>query len=171
MQAGGVVAYPTEGVYGLGCLPDNVTAVRRILSIKKRDAAMGLILIAAKRAQIEEWAELPDDAELSSSLQHPITWIVPAKNDVPFWIRGVHAGIAVRITAHPVARALCESTDSALVSTSANLSGRPPARNIYVLRRMLGHLVDYVVPGDCGPASSHSEIRELHSGRIVRAAN
>jgi L-threonylcarbamoyladenylate synthase len=171
IRAGGIVAYPTEGVFGLGCLPDNEQAVARILRIKRRDPAMGLIVIASRPEQLQDWIELPRDSpELKSPLANPITWVVPAVTDVPYWIRGEHTGIAVRITEHPVAAALCDAVDSALVSTSANVSGRRAARNAHVLRRTLGHLVDYVVPGECGPAGTHSEIRELASGNTLRPA-
>lgn len=171
LRSGGVVAYPTEGVFGLGCLPDNAAAVGRILEIKERDAAMGLALVAADLAQLDQWILLPDNsAPLASSDDRPVTWIVPATDDVPAWIRGAHDGVAVRITTHPVAQALCVAAGSALVSTSANVSGRPPARNALILRRCFGALVDYVVPGDCGPASGPSEIRDLLSGRTLRPA-
>ena len=170
LRAGGVIAYPTEGVYGLGCLPGNLAAVMRVLEIKGRDVSQGLILIAADPAQLAPWALLPQRAELPSSAERPVTWLVPAQPDVPHWIRGAHERIAVRITAHAVAAALCTAAGSALVSTSANVSGRPPARTGYVLRREFGPLVDYVVPGACGPAQGPSEIRDLETGGIVRAA-
>jgi L-threonylcarbamoyladenylate synthase len=103
-----------------------------------------------------------------SDLEYPVTWIVAASDTAPPLIRGRHPGVAVRVTAHPVARALCNAVGSALVSTSANVSGRPPARNAYVLRRDFGHLVDYIVPGRCGPARGPSEIRDLASGKVLR---
>jgi L-threonylcarbamoyladenylate synthase len=172
LRSGGVVAYPTEGVYGLGCMPGNESAVLRILAIKQRDPAMGLILIAAEPGQLAEWVGSGVRLdELTSTVERPVTWIVPADSSVPFLVRGQNAGIAVRITRHPVAAALCRAAASALVSTSANTSGRPPARNLFVLRRVFGHLVDCVVPGRCGPASGVSEIRDWESGRIIRPAN
>ena len=171
INRGGVVAYPTEGVFGLGCLPDNFEAVARILTIKKRDPGMGLVLIISDIDQLAGWTDAPLDSDsLTSTLEKPVTWIVPATAEVPWWIRGDHAGVAVRKTEHPVARALCRETDSPLVSTSANISGRPPARSVYVLRRVLGALVDYVVPGECGPAHGPSEIRILETGKILRPA-
>lgn len=170
-MSGGVVAYPTEGVFGLGCLPDDYAAVSRVLAIKKRDPAMGLVVIASDIAQLEGWIELPQNArKLESASDKPVTWVVPASSAVPYWIRGEHRGLAVRITSHPVARALCDAADSALVSTSANLHGRPPAQNRFVLRRLFGALVDYIVPGECGPASGPSEIRDLVSGKVLRKA-
>jgi len=171
LRSGGVIAYPTEGVFGLGCLPDHFAAVSRVLAIKERDPALGLVLIATDTGQLGDWIELPGGSPaLQSSSDKPITWIVPATGEVPYWIRGQHDGLAVRMTTHPVAKALCEAADSALVSTSANLHGRPPARNRFVLRRRFGALVDCIVAGECGPASGPSEIRELASGRVVRSA-
>ncbi len=171
LRSGGVVAYPTEGVYGLGCLPDDFVAVSRVLDIKDRDPALGLVLIATDIEQLHDWIESPERLpELKSTSDQPVTWIVPATDDVPYWIRGAHSGLAVRMTQHPIAGALCDATDSALVSTSANVRGRPPARSIFVLRRRFGHLVDYIVPGQCGPTSGPSEIRELASGKVLRSA-
>lgn len=169
IDAGGVVAYPTEGVFGLGCLPDDARAVARILQIKQRDPAQGLILIASERAQLARWVD--SDHDLKSSAGHPVTWIVPATPAVPGWIRGRHDGVAVRVTSHPVAAALCAACSSALVSTSANVSGRPAARNRHILRRQFRNLVDFIVPGNCGPASGPSEIRDLRTGNILRPSN
>ena len=168
LLGGGVVACPTEGVYGLSCMPDDVRAVLRVLDIKRRDPAKGLILIASVVTQLEDWIETnrpipsPDPA-------HPTTWIVKAAAHVSPLVRGRHEGIAVRITTNPVARDLCESVSSPIVSTSANVAGESPARNRFVLRRKFGLCVDYIVPGDCGPASGPSEIRDLETGKVLRA--
>jgi len=169
-MGGGVIAYPTEGVFGLGCLPDDAAAVSRILSIKARNPAMGMILIATHTDQLHDWVDLPDDAgDLGNSTEKPITWIVPATENAPTLIRGDNSGLAVRITKHPVAAALCNAVDSALVSTSANRSGRPAARNRHLLRREFGSLVDFIVPGDCGKHARASEIRDLLTGDVLRA--
>ena len=166
---GGVIAYPTEGVFGLGCLPSDQQAVSRVLDIKQRDASKGLILIAADADQLDGWIALPDDASLPDpDPAHPVTWIVPPGPNVTPLLRGEHESLAVRITTNPTARALCLAVESPLVSTSANLSGKPVARNRNVLQRQFGSVVDYVVPGDCGPASGPSEIRDFSSGKILR---
>lgn len=166
---GGVIAYPTEGVFGLGCLPGDIDAVARVLLIKRRDASKGLILIAGSAAQFAGWIDLPASVELPEpDPQKPTTWIVPAGTRVAAVIRGNHTGIAVRITTNPIARSICDAVASPIVSTSANLSGRPVAANQYTLRRQFGDLVDYVVPGCCGPSSGASEIRDLQSGAILR---
>lgn len=166
LLGGGVVAYPTEGVFGLGCMPDDEDALIRILDIKQRGVDKGLILIAATAEQLNDWiidATLPDPDP-----SQPITWIVTPRPHVSGFVTGDNPGLAVRLTMNPVAAALCNAVDSPIVSTSANLSGRPTARNQYVLRRQFGTLVDYVCPGNCGPASGPSEIRELRSGKVLR---
>ena len=168
LLSGGVVAYPTEGVFGLGCMPDDPDAVSRLLVLKRRDPRKGLILIAAARDQLDEWLAggaglLPDPEP-----ERPVTWVAPAADGVPRLIRGEHEGIAVRLTTHPVAAALCDAVDSALVSTSANYAGQRTVRNRYVLRRKFGAAVDCIVPGDCGTAARASEIRALGSGIVLR---
>jgi L-threonylcarbamoyladenylate synthase len=166
---GGVIAYPTEGVFGLGCLPDDDRALRRLLDIKRRDASKGLILIAADASQFDGWIDLPAGKSLPEpDPTHPTTWIVPPGPLVTELLRGNHAGIAVRITTNPTAKRLCRAVNSPLVSSSANLSGKPTARNRFVLQRQFADVVDYIVPGDCGPASGPSEIRDFISGQILR---
>lgn len=171
LHAGGVIAYPTEGVFGLGCIPEDYGAVLNILDIKSRDESKGLILIFSDPEQIVDWIDLPiDNLELRAPGGIPVTWLIPASDEVPLWICGEHDSIAVRLTSHPVAKALCDEADSAIVSTSANLTGHAPARSSLLLRRQFAALVDYIVPGQCGPAAGPSEIRDYMSGEIVRPA-
>jgi L-threonylcarbamoyladenylate synthase len=168
LLSGGVIAYPTEGVYGLGCMPDDPEALLRLLHIKGRDPAKGLILIASGKAQLNDWVD-PDASEIPDpDPSQPTTWIAPAKPHVSPLLRGDHASLAVRLTSNPTAIAICRAVGSAIVSTSANIAGQPVVRNRYVLRRKFGACVDYIVPGDCGPASGPSEIRDLATGKILR---
>lgn len=171
LHSGGVIAYPTEGVFGLGCLPADHDAVARILDLKARPQSMGLIVIVSDVTQVSEWIDLPvEKVDLESVTGKPVTWIIPASSEAPGWICGDYDSIAVRLTGHRVARALCDASRSAIVSTSANVTGRKPARNSLILRRQFGPLVDYIVPGQCGPAAGPSEIRDYLTGKIVRAA-
>ena len=166
---GGVIAYPTEGVFGLGCLPDRPKAVERLLAIKQRDPSKGLILIAANAGQLAGWIRLPEGVEFPTlDTTRPTTWIVPTGDRVNTLVRGDNVGVAVRITSNPVAAAICIAVESPIVSTSANLSGQPVAEDQLSLRRQFRTLVDYVVPGDCGPASGPSEIRHLLTGAVIR---
>jgi L-threonylcarbamoyladenylate synthase len=169
LLGGGVIAYPTEGVFGLGCLPDDPVAVERILDIKQRSASKGLILIAARIGQFSDWVD-PSNLERipEPDPRQPVTWIVRPTDNVSALITGDHPGLAVRITTNPVAAMLCDAVDMPIVSTSANLAGQPTARNVYVLRRKLGRLVDYIVPGACGPATGPSEIRVLGTENVLR---
>lgn len=169
LRRGGIIAYPTEGVFGLGCLPADHAALLRLLTLKNRDADKGVILIAADTAQLSGWIDLPEGSELPRPVAGaPVTWLVPAAPGVSSLVLGQHTEIAVRLTNHPIARAICNAVQSPLVSTSANISGRPVARNRYVLRRQFGDLVDYLVPGICGPASGPSQIQNFTTGVVLR---
>lgn len=171
LRAGGIIAYPTEGVFGLGCLPENHSAVSEILAIKGRDQSRGLVLIVSDPEQVFEWIDLPHkELDLKSTSERPVSWIIPASENAPVWISGDHDSVAVRLATHPVANALCTKADSAIVSTSANITGHAPARNSLLLRRQFDALVDYIVPGECGPARGPSEIRDYLTGEIVRPA-
>jgi len=172
LRAGGVVAYPTEAVYGLGCDPFNEQAVLRLLAIKGRAMNKGLIVIAADFRQLQPLV-LSQPAEIVApalaSWPGPSTWILPAGPRAPAWLTGDSDGIAVRVTAHPLAARLCLCFGGALVSTSANLSGRPPAKSALAARRACGARVDYFLTGATGGGARPSEIRDLLSGRLVRA--
>ena len=172
VRGGGVIAYPTEAVYGLGCDPLEEVAVARILEIKQRDAAKGLILIAAHIEQLLPFmAQLTADVtrKLEASWPGPVTWVVPAASHVPAWLTGGRSTLAVRVSAHPVVRTLCEACDMALVSTSANRSGQSPARTGLMVRTQLGDAVDCIVPGEVGGLDKPTEIRDALSGRVLRA--
>lgn len=171
LDRGGVIAYPTEAVWGLGCDPENRDACERLLALKGRNPNKGLILIAANFEQLDEWL-VPLDERLEERARRswpgPSTWIWPAEDWVPQWLTGGRDRIAVRVTAHPVARALCEAFGGPLVSTSANRSGRRPALTATQVRRWLGREVDAIVPGDLGGSTRPSTIRDLVSGLTIR---
>ncbi len=170
LRRGGIIAYPTEGVFGLGCLPQDIDAVRRLLAVKQRDPSKGLILLAAEASQFEGWIDLPGSVVIPDpQTASPITWIVPARDGIGRLIRGDHDGIAVRVTTNPVASAICQAVGSPIVSTSANLSGQPAAHDQATLEQQFASLVDYIVPGACGPSDGPSEIRDISSGKVLRA--
>lgn len=169
---GGVVAYPTEAVYGLGCDPYNCSAVGRILAIKRRDPAKGLILIAAEPFQLLPFvAPLPPGpmAEVLASWPGPHTWLLPVRPGIPHWLTGRFATLAVRVTAHPLAAGLCRAYGGAIVSTSANVADRPPARSALEVRLALADGPDLIVSGACVGADRPSSIRDGYTGRVLRA--
>ena len=171
VRTGGVIAYPTEAVFGLGCLPRDRRAVMRVLAIKRRSWRKGLILIGAELAQLERYVVLPPEprrGEILASWPGPHTWVLDARAEAPRWITGGSASVAVRVTAHPVAAELCRAVGDALVSTSANLSRRPPHRRLLKLRSDLGAEVDYVLAGPLGGLAAPTAIRDGRSGRVLR---
>jgi len=171
LRDGGIVAYPTEAVFGLGCDPLNREAVMRLLQIKRRSVVKGLILIGAEFEQLQPFvANLTRKTKkkITATWPGPITWILPASESVPGWITGNHKSVAVRVTAHPVAAELCRAWGGALVSTSANISARPPARSALAVRKSFGEAVDVVLHGETGKRSRPTEIRDAISNRQVR---
>lgn len=171
IHRGGVIAYPTEAVFGLGCDPLNPVAVQRLLDLKQRPMHKGLILIASRFEQLLPFIAPLDAASLAlleESWPGPITWLVPARTDTPRWLCGEHSSIAVRVTAHPLASALCEAAGHALVSTSANPSGLPPARRTLRVRKYFSHQLDMIVAGDVDRQSSPTPIRDLLTKKLIR---
>ena len=174
LNNGAVIAYPTEGVWGLGCSPFSLSAVSRILDLKQRSWEQGLILVASTMEQLTPFlAGLA--TEMLSVLERdwpgPVTYLVPDNGYCPLWIKGKHSSVALRVSRHPVIQDLCRNLQSPLVSTSANLSGRIPATNLLQVRRNFPEGVDILVPGRVGDSGRVSEIRDLVSGRIIRASN
>lgn len=173
VREGGLVAYPTEAVYGLGCDPCDEPAVLRLLELKQRGAEQGLILVAAELEQLRPYLGRTPPAMLARARRTwpgPVTWLMPAAAGVPWWLRGSHATLAVRVTAHPEAAALCRAVGDALVSTSANHHRQPPARTALQVRRRFGGEIDYVLNGAVGPSQRPTEIRDAATGRVVRPA-
>jgi len=170
LRSGGLIAYPTESCYGLGCDPRNRSAVKRILKLKKRPQRKGLILIASEYLQLSKYIQPIDYVEqikLSNTPSQALTYLMPAQECCPRWLRGEHSTLAVRLTAHPLARQLCRSWRGALVSTSANRSGQRPAKTAAECQRLFGNHVK-VIQGQVGKRKQPSSIRAWVDGRIVR---
>lgn len=172
LHQGGIIACPTEGVWGLGCDPLDVDAVFRLIALKRRPWQKGLILIAVDYGQLAPFIKATPAMlkRARATWPGPVTWLLPASDMTPAWLRGTHNTIAVRVTAHPLASALCRHFGGALVSTSANLFGRPAARRRLQVQRYFGMDVDYIVPGSLGSQQGATEIRDARSGSIIRAA-
>ena len=172
VHAGGVIAYPTEAVWGLGCDPWNAVAVERLLALKARDPAKGLILVAASIEQFDFLLEdLPERwlDRLASTWPGPHTWLVPHQQRLPGWICGEHASVALRVSDHPLVRALCAECGP-LVSTSANPAGRPAARSRLRVQQYFGQQLDDVLSAALGGRKNPSTIRDLATAEIVRPA-
>lgn len=172
LHAGGIVACPTEAVYGLSCDPLNADAVHALLALKHRPVDKGLILVASDFHQLEPYlgrlARTARDRALQS-WPGPHTWLWPARDATPVWLTGNHDTLAVRITAHPLMAALCNAFGGALVSTSANLAGQRPARTALEVRCRLQGRIDCILHGHTGGAERPSTIRDARSNQLLRA--
>jgi len=167
LRAGGIVAYATEYCFGLGCDPANRAAVIHLLRVKQRPVKKGLIVLAADMAQLAPYVQhIPPD--VAATWPGPHTWLLPARSDVPGWITGEHESIAVRVTAHAQAAALCRAAGMAIVSTSANRSTEAPARTDREVVRSCGNRLDFILPGRGGTALAPTPIRDAVTRQLVR---
>lgn len=171
LKNGGVIAYPTEAVYGLGCHPLNETAVSRLLQLKQRDPGKGLILISDKLSRLEPFLQLLSQSErnkINKKSSKPTTWIIPAQDWVPDWLTGWHGTLAVRVTDHPIAAQLCKLAKMPIVSTSANLSNHRPAKTGIQVRLQFDGQLDAIVAGKVDATATPSIIRDLKTNKIIR---
>lgn len=172
LREGGVLAYPTEGVYGLGCDPDNHAAFERIFAMKRRPPEQGVLLIAASLEQVRPWiGDAPDAAFARANAIWPgaHTFIFPRSPRVPEWVAGGHPGIALRVTAHVPSAALCRAFGGPIVSTSANRHGEPPAMSAADIRAIFGDEPDGVLDAPLGGLDRPTPITDAVSGAIIRA--
>ncbi|WP_417666061.1 L-threonylcarbamoyladenylate synthase [Pseudidiomarina sp.] len=170
---GELLAYPTEAVFGLGCDPRNESAVQKLLQAKQRPQEKGLILLAADYSQLVGFvadAKIPQDKRFSVFSNWPgaVTLLLPAADNVPEWLRGSHDKIAVRVTAHEPARQLCKALGSAIVSTSANVSGQPALTTAEDVRKTFGDSIAWVMDAPTGGATKPSRIIDPLTQEIFR---
>ena len=170
LRRGGVVAHACEGVWGLACDPLDETAVGRVVDIKGRAAAKGLIMIAAcAEAFAAELAGLDDATakRIRASWPGPMTWVV-ASARFPDWITGGRGTVAVRVPDHAQSRALAGAFGAPIVSTSANRSGAPPCLTAEEVREVLGDEIGYLLPGAIGDRVGPSTIIDAATGETLR---
>lgn len=171
-RRGGIIAYPTEAIYGLGCDPLNWHAIQRLLHLKQRPLDKGLILIAASFEQLLPYIKPlsePEMREVLDSWPGPTTWLLPSAEGLPYWLSGRHDTLAIRVTAHPVAAALSLACGSPLISTSANISSRKPAKTATQVRTRLAGMADCIIHGQTGDRDRPTLIRHAQSGVIIRS--
>ncbi|WP_139308861.1 L-threonylcarbamoyladenylate synthase type 1 TsaC [Pantoea sp. 1.19] len=172
LQQQGVIAYPTEAVFGLGCDPDSEQAVHQLLALKQRPVEKGLILIAGDYQQLLPYVadeQLTDTQRqrMFSRWPGPVTWVLPARDRTPRWLTGRFRSLAVRVSDHPDVHQLCAAFGRPLVSTSANLSGQAPCRTREAVLQQFGD--DFpVYPGQTGGRQNPSEIRDVVTGELFR---
>ncbi|KZE33265.1 L-threonylcarbamoyladenylate synthase [Crenobacter luteus] len=169
LKAGGVIAYPTESCYGLGCNPLDARALRRVIALKGRPNHKGLIVIAASLEQLRPLVaplSADDEARLMARWPGPVTFLLPASRRVLPLLRGRHKTLAVRIPDHDGARHLAAALGP-LVSTSANPAGQVSLKSARACRATFGERL-LTLPGRVGGRRSPSTIIDFASGRVLR---
>ena len=172
-EQGGIIAYPTEAVFGLGCDPDNQTAVENLLQLKQRAVSKGLILLAGNYSQLLPYiddSKIPQDKRFSVLSRWPdgITQVIPANPSIAKYLTGDFATIAVRVTSQPDVVALCKATNKPIVSTSANISGTEPANTWQQVEAMFGSTVDFIIKGETLGFDKPSTIINALTGEVYR---
>lgn len=171
VRNGGILAYPTEAVYGLGCDPSNLSAVQRLLGAKQRPADKGLILLAANIHQLSEFVPpLSEEVKerILASWPGPVTWLLPVYDHISPLVRGNFQQIAVRVSDHPVCIQLCQRLGHPIISTSANITGRPAAKTVQQVKEQLDQQIDLLLDKPLGGRTQPSEIRDALTNRILR---
>jgi L-threonylcarbamoyladenylate synthase len=173
LQQGEVIAYPTEGVFGVGCDPDNSSAIQKLLDLKQRPKEKGLILIASSYEQLLPYI---DESQLTKqqidtvhqSWPGPVTWVMPCSDKVSGWVSGQFDSIAVRVTDHPLVQKMCNAFGKPLTSTSANLTGEPSCMTTAEVEQQLGDKLVAILEGKTGGRDKPSEIRDAKTLKVLR---
>jgi L-threonylcarbamoyladenylate synthase len=171
VEKGGVVVYPTDTVYGLGCSPFKEDAVQRIFKIKG-ERNKPLPILASGIGEIEKIAQIPEKArELAKRFwPGPLTMVLPKKPSLPNIVTLNLNSVAVRVPNHDIALALIRISGGLLVGTSANKSGRKPPRTALEATDQIGREVDLILDAGQTPIGESSTILDLtgEKPRILR---
>ena len=171
VSKGAIFGYPTDTIWGFGCHPLLAGSVNRILQIKNRSPDKGVILLSSRVEYCAAYVDV--DAKQLQSVQfarnHPTTWLIPASEFCPPWIRGNNSTVAIRVTEHPLLQILCNRLEAPVVSTSANRTGKATARNSVQMRKQFGDELDFIVTGFTTGANQPSEIKSLITDTSLRS--
>ncbi len=170
LVSGGIIAYPTEAVYGLGCLPKFESSIRRLLNLKQRSKEKGLIVVAETIEQLYPYIDTSGDMrfdEVKNTWPGPVTWLLPVKEAVSDWITGGSEFIAVRVSDHPIVKKLCHQVGP-LISTSANPAMKEPAKTSEQVHDYFQNHLDFIYSGPLGDRQQPTEIRHGITGEVIR---
>jgi len=173
LQSGGVIGYPTETVYGIGCNAFDAEAVNRIIQLKQRDRSKAMILIAADLLQISDLVEsIPESAErlMENFWPGPLTMVFKSSQFLKDFAFRKSKTIAVRIPDCAICLSLLKACDFPIVSTSANRSGQPDATTADELISTFGTDLDLIIDGGRTPSKAPSTVVDLTKNppRILR---
>ncbi|AMA65044.1 Threonylcarbamoyl-AMP synthase [Candidatus Arsenophonus lipoptenae] len=172
LHEGQIIAYPTEAVFGLGCDPDNRQAIQKLFSLKQRSWKKGLILIACDYKQLMPYIDINKLTSFQKSIifsneMEFITWVVPAKKNIPEWLTGKFNSIAIRITQFDLVKKICCLYGKPLISTSANINGLEPCKTKEEVMTIFSNQV-FIVDGFVGRFNNPSKIIDIKTGYLYR---
>jgi len=175
IRSGHVIAYPTESVFGLGCDPNNLDAVKELLEIKQRSYTKGLILVASSVDQVIPYLDNPTSqiiSKLSAPSTQVITWLVPANKNISNLLTGTHGKhkkIAIRISKHPLICLLCQQLGHPIVSTSANITGKTMTWSALEVKLHFKNRIKYILNGSSGTQTKPSKIKDILTNQQIRS--
>jgi len=147
ISKGGVILYPTDTIWGIGCDATNETAVKRIFEIKKRPSAKAMIILVSQASQLEHYADIPEIAyDLVEYAENPLTIIYPNAKRIASSLISEDGTIAIRVVKDEFCKMIINSLRKPLVSTSANVSGESSPLYFDEISDEIKNQVDYVVP-------------------------
>lgn len=173
LRRGGVVAYPTDTLYGLAVDPRSDEAVERLFAVKGRDRTQAIPLIAADLAQARGAGHFgPEEQRLAEAFwPGPLAVVIEAAEVVSRAVVTADGTVAIRVPASALARELAEAFGFCLTATSANLSGQPPTAFADAVAGSLGDRIDLLLDGGAAPGGAPSTIVAIRDGRptLIRA--
>ena len=146
LRDGGIIVYPTDTVWGIGCDATNADAVRRIYNLKQREDSKSMLVLLDTAAKLDYYVEVPETAEmlLAAESEKPMTIIYPHARHLADNLIAEDGSIGIRITEEPFSKALCAQLKRPIVSTSANISGHPTAHFFHQIEQEILAGADYV---------------------------
>lgn len=162
LRSGGIIVYPTDTVWGIGCDATNVEAVKRIYALKQREDSKSMLVLLDSAAKLNYYVDVPEAAEMLLGVQNtdcfadgaqtdlqdeatkPMTLIYPNARHLAQNLIAEDGSIGIRITSEPFSQALCAQLKKPIVSTSANISGHPSARFFHEIEQAILEGADYV---------------------------
>ena len=167
LKGGGIIIYPTEGIYGIGCDAFNQKSVDKVITIKGRSASKSFIIICSDVTQLNTIINQDYMNYRELLAKDFITWIVPAHKKCPSWLTMKNT-VAVRITNHPVIDNLCKGLGGPIISTSANYSHHSYINDIKKIESLFDKKVDYIVEGELGGEVKSSTIKNIVTKEVLR---
>lgn len=164
IRAGGVVALPTDTVYGLGVDPTNAAAIRRLFAVKRRDGAKPIPILLSDVSYLRDVCDSPPEVATrlaEAFLPGPLTIIVPLSAHLPPELSAGAGTVGVRVPDHEATRALIRACGGMLAVTSANVSGEPPATRVADLSPALLREIDFALDGGVTPGGAASTVVDV----------